>query len=71
MALSKETLRAMIRDFNLIELSENELGRILPDLESYLASMEKLYTLDLTKVPSARQLRAQEGVHSDAKSGTP
>ena len=61
MAISKETLRTMIRDLNLIELSEEELDRILPDLESYLASMEKLHTLDLTKVPSARQLRAQEG----------
>ncbi len=61
MAISKETLRTMIRDFNLIELSEDELDRILPDLESYLASMEKLHTLDLTKVPSARQLHAQEG----------
>ncbi len=61
MSISKKTLRTMIRDLNLIELSEEELDRILPDLESYLASMEKLYTLDLTKVPSARQLRAQEG----------
>ena len=61
MAISKETLRAMIRDLNLIELSENELDRILPDLESNLASMEKLHTLDLIKIPSARQLRAQEG----------
>lgn len=61
MAISKETLRAMIRDLNFIELSEEELDRILPDLESCLASMEKLHTLDLSKVPSARQLRAQEG----------
>ncbi len=61
MAISKETLRAMIRDLNLIELSEDELDRVLPDLESYLVSMEKLNTLDLTEVPSARQLHAQEG----------
>jgi len=61
MAISKETLRAMIRDLNLIELSENELDMVLPNLESYLASMEKLRTLDLTEVPSARQLHAQEG----------
>ncbi len=61
MAISKETLRAMIRDLNLIELSEDELDRVLPDVEAYLASMEKLHTLDLTKVPSARQLHAQEG----------
>ena len=61
MAISKETLRAMVRDLNLIELSEEEVDKILPDLEACLASMEKLHILDLTKVPSARQLRAQEG----------
>ena len=60
MAISKETLRAMVRDLNLLELSEKEIDKILPDLETHLASMEKLNILDLTKVPSARQLRAQE-----------
>ena len=61
MSISKDTLCTMIRDFNLIELSDEELDGILPDLESYLASLEKLHTLDLTKVPSARQIHAQEG----------
>ncbi len=60
MAISKETLRAMVRDLNLLELSEEEIDKILPDLEMHLASMEKLNILDLTKVPSARQLRTQE-----------
>ncbi len=60
MAISKETLRSMVRDLNLLELSEEEVDKILLDLESHLASMEKLNILDLTKVPSARQLRAQE-----------
>jgi Asp-tRNA(Asn)/Glu-tRNA(Gln) amidotransferase C subunit len=61
MAISKEILQMMIRDLGLIELSEEELDRLLPDLESYFASIEKIRTLDLTRVPPARQLRAQEG----------
>ena len=58
--ISKETLRKMISDFQLIELSDQELNRILPDLKTYLVSVKRLRSLDLTKVPPARLLRTQE-----------
>ena len=61
MAISKETLRAMIRDYGGFELSDEELGLVLPEIESYLGEVELLRELDLSKVMSSRLLRAQEG----------
>ena len=65
MAVPKETLRAMIRDFGGFELSDDELELVMPEIESYLAEMEKIRDLDLHDVMSARLLRTGEGVHSD------
>ena len=61
MAIPKETLRAMIRDFHGFELSDAELELIRLELDSYIAEIEKLRELDLSDVMSARLLRAQEG----------
>ena len=62
MAITKETLQGMIREFHGIELSDEELDLITPALDSYLAEVEKLRELDLSDVMSGRILRAQEGV---------
>jgi hypothetical protein len=64
MALSTETLKAMIRDYHGFHLSDEELERIRPELESYLAEAEALRELDLANVMSARLLRADEGGQS-------
>jgi hypothetical protein len=64
MALSPETLKAMIRDYHGFHLSDEELERIRPELESYLAEAEGLRELDLANVMSARLLRADEGGQS-------
>ena len=61
MALSDETLRAMIRDYHGFELSQDELELVRPEVEMYLAEMERLRELDLSGVMSARLLRAKEG----------
>jgi hypothetical protein len=61
MAISKGTLRAIIRDYGGFGLSDAELDLIQPELDSYLAEVEKLRGLDLSNVMSARLLRAQEG----------
>ncbi len=61
MAISQETLRAMIRDYGGFELSDEELGLVLPEIEIYLGEVEVLRELDLSKVMSSRLLRAQEG----------
>ena len=61
MAITKETLQAMIREFHGIELSDEELDLIAPALDSYLAEVENLRELDLSDVMSGRILSAQEG----------
>ena len=61
MAISKETLKAMIRDYGGFELSDEELGLVLPEIDNYLGEVELLRELDLSKVTSSRLLRAQEG----------
>jgi hypothetical protein len=61
MSVSKETLRAMNRDFGLIELSDEELDKVLPDVEFQIATLKKIRALALSRVPPARQLRPGEG----------
>ena len=61
MAISQETLRAMIRDYGGFELSDEELELVLPEIDAYLGEVELLRELDVSKVMSSRLLRAQEG----------
>jgi hypothetical protein len=61
MTLSAETLKAIIRDYHGFELTDEELERIRPELDSYLAEAERLRELELSTVMSARLLHAQEG----------
>ena len=61
MAISQETLKAMIRDYGGFELSDEELALVLPELDAYLGEVELLRELDLSKVMSSRLLRAEEG----------
>ena len=42
MSISNETLKAMIRDYNGLELSDEELDLVRPELESYFAELKKL-----------------------------
>ncbi len=65
MAVNKETLKAIARDFDGFELSDDELDLILPAIDSYLTELELLRNLDLSDVLSVRLLRAQEGGSSD------
>ena len=66
MAISTDTLKAMIRDFNGFELSDEELELVRPELESYMAEVENIRALDLSSVMSSRLLSAKEGGDSDA-----
>ena len=54
MSISTETLKAMIRDYNGLELSDEELELVRPELESYFAELKKLEGLDLSGVFSGR-----------------
>lgn len=61
MAISNETLKAMIRDYGGFELSDEELEIVRVEVDTYTAEMEKLKELDLSGVMSSRLLRVQEG----------
>ncbi len=61
MAIPKETLKAMIHDYHGYGLSDTELELIRPELDNYMAEVEKLRELDLSSVMSGRLLRAKEG----------
>ena len=56
MSISDETLKAMIRDVDGFELSDEELVLIRPELEYYLDELKKLEELDLSTVFSSRLL---------------
>ena len=61
MAISRGTLKAMIRDYGGFPVTDAELDLIQPELDNYLVELEKLRQLDLSNVLSARLLRTQEG----------
>jgi len=60
MSIPNETLKAMIRDYNGIELSDEELELVRPELESYFAELNKLEDLDLSDVFSGRLMHIPE-----------
>ena len=64
MAISHETLKAMIRDYQGFPLSDDELNLIQPELDTYLQAIVQLQKLDLATVFSSRLLRVQEGEQS-------
>jgi hypothetical protein len=55
-SITNETLKAMIRDYKGLELSDEELELVRPELESYLSELEKLEDLDLSDLFSSRLL---------------
>ena len=61
MAISNETLKAMVRDYSGFELSDEELELIRPELDKYEDAMEALRQMDVSDVMSGRLLRVQEG----------
>jgi hypothetical protein len=65
MAVSKETLKAIIRDYQGFDLSDEELELVSPEMENYMAAVEKLRELDLSNAMSSRLLRVKEGGGAD------
>ena len=61
MSIQIDTLKAIIRDFHGLQASDEELELIQPDLDAYMAEIEKLRELDLSTVISIRVLRVKDG----------
>ena len=61
MPISNETMKAMVRDYRGIELSDEELELIRPEVESYMEAMAAIDELDVANVMSSRLLHVEEG----------
>ena len=61
MSISNETLKAMIRDYNGVELSDEELSLVRPELDIYFTELEKLEFLDLSDSFSGRPMQLPDG----------
>ena len=61
MVLTRETLKALIQEYQGFPLSDEELERVRPELENYCRAVEQPRALDLSAVFSGRLLRVQEG----------
>ena len=61
MAMSRETLRGIIRDYRGLEISDEEMEHVLPEIENYVAAVLELRELDLSNVMSGRLLKVKEG----------
>ena len=60
MSIPIETLKAMIRDYNGLELSDEELELVRPELETYFSELTKLESLDLSDTLSGRLMQLPE-----------
>ncbi len=61
MAVSPQTLRAILNDYGGIEMTDEELAKVAPAVEAFVAEFSRLGELDLSNVYSALQLRADDG----------
>jgi hypothetical protein len=60
MPITNETLKAMIRDYNGLELSDEELELVRPELENYFAELKKLEDLELSDAFSGRLMNLSD-----------
>ena len=61
MSIPNETLKAMIRDYNGLDLSDEELDLVRPELDLYFEELKKLESLDLSDSFSGRLMQLPEG----------
>ena len=64
MLISDETLKAIIRDYQGFELTDEEFALAKPEIEFYLSQLALLDDLDLSGVMSSRLLRVPQGLES-------
>lgn len=58
MAVTKETLKRMIEELNLIPMSDEELEIVLPRVQSIVDNMEQLSEVDLSRIRVSHVFRA-------------
>jgi hypothetical protein len=58
MAVSKETLRRMVEEMNLIPLSDEELDQTLPEVQAMVDAMSELSEVNLVETRISHVFRA-------------
>jgi hypothetical protein len=58
MAVTKETLKRMIEEMNLIPMSDQELDIVLPEVQGMLEGMKQISELDLSSIRISHVFRA-------------
>ena len=64
MAVTKETLKRMIEELNLIPMSDEELEIVLPRVQSIVDHMEQLSEVDLSEIRVSHVFRADPGAQT-------
>lgn len=67
MNISPDTLRAILREYDGIPMSDAELEKVAPAVSAFVAEFSRLAELDLATAFSALQMRADDGGFSDGK----
>ena len=65
MTVSDETLKAIIRDYQGFELTDEELALVRPEVDFYLSELALLDELDLSDVMSSRLIRTPPASQTD------
>ena len=58
MAVSKETLKRMVEEMNLIPLSDEELDQVLPEVQGLVDVMSEYSEVDLVEIRISHVFRA-------------
>ena len=58
MAVSKETLRRMVEEMDLIPLSDEELDQTLPEVQALVDAMSELSEVDIMETRVSHVFRA-------------
>ena len=64
MPVTKEFLKRMIEELNLIPMSDEELEIVLPKVQSTMDGMEQLSEVDLSEIRISQVFRADPGAES-------
>ncbi len=62
MDIRRETIRAMIKDYDSFDLTEEELDIVEAGLKAYADAVAMMGDLELGDVVSARVIQAKQGV---------
>ena len=67
MKINPATLKVMLEEFGGIPMTDEELERVAPVVEAFVAEFSRLAELDLGDIDSALQMHADDGEFSSER----